>query len=57
MYHDPKTTAGVAVGATFYDLLNLPWAGIVSVLTAVYIVVQIIGALPKARDAIKELFK
>ncbi|MDO3559165.1 hypothetical protein [Ralstonia pseudosolanacearum] len=57
MIHDPKTTMVVGTGGATYTFLNLPWAGIAGFLTVLYLAIQIIGALPKARDAIKELFK
>ncbi|CAH0444336.1 hypothetical protein ACPPTR_19495 [Ralstonia pseudosolanacearum] len=57
MIHDPKTTMVVGTGGATYTFLNLPWAGIAGFLTVLYLTIQIIGALPKARDAIKELFK
>ncbi|MEJ1593535.1 hypothetical protein SMA75_20285 [Escherichia coli] len=57
MTTDPKVTAAVGAGGSLYSWLNLPWAEVAAVLTVVYLVIQIIGALPKAIDVIKEWMK
>ncbi|MHA6903332.1 hypothetical protein ACJBUE_20965 (plasmid) [Ralstonia syzygii subsp. celebesensis] len=57
MFHDPKTTAMVGGGGFLYTLANFPWAGIVGFLSAVYLIIQIIGGLPKAIDTVRSWFK
>lgn len=53
MIHDPRTTTVVGAGGAVYSWLNLPWAEIAAVLTVIYLVIQIIGALPKAITALR----
>ncbi|APU00296.1 hypothetical protein HOR55_gp09 [Ralstonia phage RS-PII-1] len=55
MTADPRVTAAVGTGGSIYSWLQLPWAEWAAVLTVLYLVIQIVGALPKAIEAIKGL--
>jgi hypothetical protein len=54
MYHDPKTTAMVGGGSFFYTLAQFPWSGVVGLLSAIYLVIQIVGGIQKLLNKNKE---